>query len=499
MVTSAFWLAWSLSIVSIMVKGQSCGPRMSARLLTEIPCDMSKSLYCSSSGSAYPWNSVRRYIYDNQGLIRRMYGDQRHSFILQEEIGTQRLRYINLPPSPNFRNPKAAHMRSNSRQQTFPQTVSLFPTDLDRKDSTSKTASPETTPPEHPTSTAINLEEDVNKTEIPTTSSITTRFSETNRSVTSSANASEAMSFLETTVNSLDLNETTVNSLDINETTVNSLDLNETTVNSLDINETTVNSLDINETTVNSLDINETTVSPTEIEGDEDLLPQVFTYATATTSTSLEITVTDTIASTSETTVDSKPYTKTTKEDDFTIQPVYYEDTSELEGMINIINSNHLNAQTDEDEERVSSPNRVGVNACLVTEEVVAPYWANNTRGETLALLNVYPFEQYVHWEKYMKIARCTAEMAVVANSSIDFIAFWPLTQRMSVEGSLPIGSGFLLRVCVFATIFLWTFLNVLQGLVDGSKANQGSNGTIAMINKNFRLQGNSVCLVELN
>ncbi|XP_022256737.1 protein spaetzle 4-like isoform X5 [Limulus polyphemus] len=452
-------LAWSLSIVSIMVKGQSCGPRMSARLLTEIPCDMSKSLYCSSSGSAYPWNSVRRYIYDNQGLIRRMYGDQRHSFILQEEIGTQRLRYINLPPSPNFRNPKAAHMRSNSRQQTFPQTVSLFPTDLDRKDSTSKTASPETTPPEHPTSTAINLEEDVNKTEIPTTSSITTRFSETNRSVTSSANASEAMSFLETTVNSLDLNETTVN----------------------------------------SLDINETTVSPTEIEGDEDLLPQVFTYATATTSTSLEITVTDTIASTSETTVDSKPYTKTTKEDDFTIQPVYYEDTSELEGMINIINSNHLNAQTDEDEERVSSPNRVGVNACLVTEEVVAPYWANNTRGETLALLNVYPFEQYVHWEKYMKIARCTAEMAVVANSSIDFIAFWPLTQRMSVEGSLPIGSGFLLRVCVFATIFLWTFLNVLQGLVDGSKANQGSNGTIAMINKNFRLQGNSVCLVELN
>lgn len=41
-----------------------------------------------------------------------------------------------------------------------------------------------------------------------------------------------------------------------------------------------------------------------------------------------------------------------------------------------------------------------GVNACPVKEEVIAPYWANNTRGETLALLNVYPFEQYVHWEK---------------------------------------------------------------------------------------------------
>lgn len=39
-------------------------------------------------------------------------------------------------------------------------------------------------------------------------------------------------------------------------------------------------------------------------------------------------------------------------------------------------------------------------NACPVKEEVVAPFWANNTRGEVLALLNHYPFEQYVHWEK---------------------------------------------------------------------------------------------------
>ncbi|CAG2057016.1 unnamed protein product, partial [Timema podura] len=46
-----------------------------------------------------------------------------------------------------------------------------------------------------------------------------------------------------------------------------------------------------------------------------------------------------------------------------------------------------------------------GVNACPVKEEVVAPFWANNTRGEVLALLNLYPFEQYVHWEK------CTFEL----------------------------------------------------------------------------------------
>nr|XP_014100132.2 protein spaetzle 4 [Bactrocera oleae] len=45
-------------------------------------------------------------------------------------------------------------------------------------------------------------------------------------------------------------------------------------------------------------------------------------------------------------------------------------------------------------------PNMRGINACPVKEEVVAPFWANNTRGEVLALLNLYPFEQYVHWEK---------------------------------------------------------------------------------------------------
>uniref|UniRef100_A0A0A1WKH2 Spaetzle domain-containing protein n=1 Tax=Zeugodacus cucurbitae TaxID=28588 RepID=A0A0A1WKH2_ZEUCU len=46
------------------------------------------------------------------------------------------------------------------------------------------------------------------------------------------------------------------------------------------------------------------------------------------------------------------------------------------------------------------APNMRGINACPVKEEVVAPFWANNTRGEVLALLNLYPFEQYVHWEK---------------------------------------------------------------------------------------------------
>lgn len=54
--------------------------------MNEIPCDMSKSFYCQIPGPGYPFSSVRRYIYENQGLMRRMYGDQRQSFIVRNEI-----------------------------------------------------------------------------------------------------------------------------------------------------------------------------------------------------------------------------------------------------------------------------------------------------------------------------------------------------------------------------------------------------------------------------
>uniref|UniRef100_T1IXK7 Piwi domain-containing protein n=1 Tax=Strigamia maritima TaxID=126957 RepID=T1IXK7_STRMM len=41
-----------------------------------------------------------------------------------------------------------------------------------------------------------------------------------------------------------------------------------------------------------------------------------------------------------------------------------------------------------------------GINACPSRTEVVSPYWANSTRGDIVAILNVYPFEQFVYFEK---------------------------------------------------------------------------------------------------
>jgi len=62
-------------------------------MIQDIPCDMTKSSFCQIPGGSYPWSSVRRYIYENQGLMRRMYGDQRHSFILRNEIEDTREKY----------------------------------------------------------------------------------------------------------------------------------------------------------------------------------------------------------------------------------------------------------------------------------------------------------------------------------------------------------------------------------------------------------------------
>lgn len=50
------------------------------------PCDLSKQTYCNLPGSTYPWHAVRRFVHENQGLMRRMYGDQRHISVLKAEI-----------------------------------------------------------------------------------------------------------------------------------------------------------------------------------------------------------------------------------------------------------------------------------------------------------------------------------------------------------------------------------------------------------------------------
>lgn len=57
-----------------------------AQLLKAIPCDLSVQSYCNLPGTLYPWHAVRRFVNENQGMMKRMYGDMRHISVLRNEI-----------------------------------------------------------------------------------------------------------------------------------------------------------------------------------------------------------------------------------------------------------------------------------------------------------------------------------------------------------------------------------------------------------------------------
>lgn len=64
----------------------ACGrPYRSGRIYLP-PCDMRKQEFCNTPGNTYPWHAVKRFVRDNQGLMRRMYGDQRHGHVLKSEF-----------------------------------------------------------------------------------------------------------------------------------------------------------------------------------------------------------------------------------------------------------------------------------------------------------------------------------------------------------------------------------------------------------------------------
>lgn len=54
--------------------------------MAAIPCDLTVQAYCNLPGHAYPWNAVRRFVHENQGLMKRMYGDTRHISVLKMEF-----------------------------------------------------------------------------------------------------------------------------------------------------------------------------------------------------------------------------------------------------------------------------------------------------------------------------------------------------------------------------------------------------------------------------
>lgn len=242
---------------------------------------MSASSYCAQPGSAYPWAPLKRYISENQGSLKRMYGEFRQSNVVQEEIDRFSARYTMLE-SDSFTEFEIRRARSSNGFVV--DSLDDLPTFTSLLASTSTTPLPPTTP-----------------------SSSTPPSSPTTTPPPPTASLSSSPSDSPTTPPPTSLPETT-----------------------------------------------QPPAAETFEEEPEESSTHVLTFE-------------DALA----------------EREPLPAEPV----------------DNSL-PETEEREEGAGKEAAKGYPACPIAQEVVAPYWANNTRGETLALLNVYPFEQYIHWEK---------------------------------------------------------------------------------------------------
>ncbi|KAF8787291.1 Protein spaetzle 4 like protein [Argiope bruennichi] len=386
----------SAAVITFLVllgtaQGQSCGPRVSARLLAEIPCDMSKSSYCSAPGSAYPWSSVKRYINDNQGLVRRMYGDEKHSSVLLNEIDGFKQRFDMLRNTyDGFRSRtvygRSARGHKTNRRQPRPQ---IFPDDLELRQEVSSAI------PEEP-ATIFRV---VTETSIKVGEAITKSMS-TQETTVSYEQASEFDSY---TTSFPTTREPTTQTT--TEDTVATTTASETT--QYPTTPPTTETVPNTETNAPTTTTSEATTFQTSTHVKEDIPLAMQRVGYEEFDDEYEYEPRRKVdPSVMQNSVEEKIRYKEEFESDVkrtdpfkaaAARPPIDELIAE-ESVEEVREEN--TAATKEAEDTTEEVPRRGINACPVKNEVIAPYWANNTRGETLALLNVHPFEQYVHFEK---------------------------------------------------------------------------------------------------
>ncbi|XP_055837080.1 protein spaetzle 4 [Episyrphus balteatus] len=423
----------------------SCSPnkmsrRGRAQLVATIPCDLSRQAYCHLPGAAYPWHAVRRFVHENQGLMKRMYGDVKHISILRTEIQNNDIDVEDLEQTAarysrdGFRKTKVMHNQFESNRNNDvvkePHFRPVLSTTIKPSSTTSSSSSSTTT-----TDTPITTDE---ATPLPTEPG--------------------------TTPNDMDLTTTTqkLTTLKSNSTTEGSK-RSTSKLDDVEFDESDEELSDEDDTnheeSLESNSVYEPTSPSSASVGDNikivDSPNLVVSNASATLSTTLKVAP---VTIKNEPTAPTTALYRSTEAERMTetislianltkLRVNGFAATTPLKATavssspnstINSVHNLYNNAPTEPtnlkltetkkptiavpvaskpvlrdgqlfqdtfQKEPVQVGNLKGINACPVKEEVVAPFWANNTRGEVLALLNLYPFEQYVHWEK------CTHEL----------------------------------------------------------------------------------------
>ncbi|XP_012543401.1 protein spaetzle 4 [Monomorium pharaonis] len=403
----------------------------------DLPCDFRRQNWCTIAGSSYPWHAVRRFVQENQGLMRRMYGDENYISVLRAEFDKNdiELKYENYHhhftddlrqfiydddydfidddrakvndgeyegrgfTSRSFNDPIAKRMNTFSKLSEYTR-PHFRPTE--------RTISSITTPSSM-TTTSSTLSSTLTSTTIPithSTSSSTTPASTvttTGDDVNTQTSATSTSPKLSNTITKMGDSDSMINKTTTT-TTMMTTTMMTTTITSptqivkeqnfsineileqndkINLEEPEVMALYLEKTTFKedtTLELSGTTMDvPTELLADQEEEEKEVLDASMKTTVHEELIA---AASHEQQQFRPRPEYRPSGVAESSIGGQLYQDV----------------AAKDQQEQSVLKLK--GVNACPVKEEVVAPFWANNTRGEILALLNLYPFEQYVHWEK---------------------------------------------------------------------------------------------------
>lgn len=505
------------------------------RFHPELPCDLTKEAWCTDPGNQYPWNSVRRFVYENQGLMKRMYGNQRHYNVLRTEIlnemydqlydempKRQHHKYRRPPPpasppaspqgsrSGRYQKPSRANAlrregdkakgappqgrgsRQNSRSMkvTAEAEVARAPPPRSRvkvtktgkttpTTSTTQKAKGSSPPPATTTAPTTKTSKSTTRRQQAqaTTKSTTDDLLTTTEDVPTTAGGpwepgTPLDEALEATLVPPEFRDELEEELWATTLAEPATDASASYSSSSSSYSSSSYSTPISDSEVDSTyaSLDETTQAPSTTRSDlplDELLEDDFISAPLDEDDLTTLTLGERIDQAAKEDAEGSSYDK--DEIDLGIEEALSEDGNvgadygdeeeeetgegEVEGREGVegegegeetraddkilvvlddevITTSELEPENREQvdegleireepaadgkttaspqgQERPTQPEAVkvrrpirGMNACPVKEEFVAPYWANNTRGETLALLNLYPFEQYVQWER---------------------------------------------------------------------------------------------------
>ncbi|KAL2722149.1 protein spaetzle 4-like isoform X2 [Vespula maculifrons] len=403
-------------------KPYSRAGRTIAFAIVNLPCDFRRQSWCTIAGSSYPWyfilHAVRRFVQENQGLMRRMYGDEKYINVLKAEFEKNDIELKYDDYYHHFSDDSRGYQYEDEFDPIEDEERILRVDDEEYggRSFTSRSFNDPTTK-RFGKFPKLNEYSRLRATDSSSTSTTTMVTSSATSTTTSSSTIVSSMGSTTTPVTSTMVASTIASSSSVDVTTKEIDSTQSTTLKKVD-NEVE----EKNETVTHSQIVREQNLSINEISGqvdridekiDEKVKDKLEEPAEQTEVPELDIEDDSNIES-----LDAPTSSTVFTEDSFdvgketTIHETFVSDDqqkfrprpeyrpSTRPATVNMEGQLYQDVAAKDQQQEQPVLKLRGVNACPVKEEVVAPFWANNTRGEVLALLNLYPFEQYVHWEK---------------------------------------------------------------------------------------------------